>query len=143
MHTKHTNTIKSNAAKAVIDFTETLAGVRKVMEEAHNELQRVMSDAQADLIGALDTTTDARIYDGHTMREVIERLKEVAKTATMENANFDRLFDKKPEGITNETEYVKERTELWRNSWVVHPLEGIIKVLETAAIYDEQGRRNI
>ena len=74
----------------------------------------------------------------HISAKELAILKEVARTATMGNASF---------GFPNETvlasresfgefenltvdELIKARTKIWRDSWIVSPLEDLIAKLE-------------
>ena len=72
-----------------------------------------------------------KLPKGFPVREreaLLSELRELLRIARMESANFDNhplgreiAFDpQKP------TEYVREITRLWRNSWLVHPLEKLI-----------------
>lgn len=47
---------------------------------------------------------------------LLNYLKEVRKTATMKNADF--------------SEELKEKTRLWRDSWIIYPLDEAILMLE-------------
>ncbi|MBD3407008.1 MAG: hypothetical protein GF411_12895 [Candidatus Lokiarchaeota archaeon] len=55
------------------------------------------------------------------IEEIIYRLIEVRDTATMKRMNV---------GTVEETEKIKELTEKWRNTWLVTPLDEIIKTLK-------------
>lgn len=52
----------------------------------------------------------------YDLRRVLSIVREVQETATMENADFD--------------ESIKERTELWRSTWLIRPLDVAIGLLE-------------
>lgn len=54
------------------------------------------------------------------LKKIIAHLKEVRKTATMENAGFNPSFDS----------IIKEETKIWRDTWLIIPLDEIIKELE-------------
>ncbi len=55
---------------------------------------------------------------------IVRRLKEVNQTATMESANFDGI------GNTQRvTPMIREKTSLWRGSWIIAPIDGIIAEL--------------
>ena len=50
-------------------------------------------------------------------RRLLSIAKEARKSALMDNADF--------------SEELKEETRLYRNTWIVHPLDQIIAALET------------
>jgi hypothetical protein len=54
--------------------------------------------------------------------KLLEELREVRKTATMESASFG--FDKALDAI------IKEKTRLWRETWIIAPLDRAIRLLE-------------
>lgn len=55
----------------------------------------------------------------------IEKLKKIRETMTMENASFSM-------DIT-EDRNIKEKTRIWRETWILPPLDTIIKKLEERA----------
>lgn len=64
---------------------------------------------------------------------LIEDLKEVHAAASMERANFNNLG--RPTSTIELTEasvneFIKERTRLYRDSWIKGPLERQIKIFE-------------
>jgi hypothetical protein len=68
----------------------------------------------------------------------LARLREIARTATMETAGFGFPTEKitAPRdtfGPTEEmtiNELIKARTKIWRDSWIVDPLTSIINKIE-------------
>lgn len=70
---------------------------------------------------------------------LITELKELLVIAKMERANFDHYpaeevvanFIKGEPNPTTVTDFIKERTELWRKSWLIGPLEALIERYET------------
>ena len=57
--------------------------------------------------------------------EELAQLREVARTATMRTANFNGM------DLPGDTDaLIKSRTELWRYSWIVNPLQEIISAIE-------------
>ena len=61
-------------------------------------------------------------------RALLSELRELHRTATMESANFD--------GSNREhrTEFIREKTQLWRETWLISPLEKLIERYERALI---------
>lgn len=56
---------------------------------------------------------------------VLSKLREALRAAQMNDANFD--------GISNssrETQFIRERTRLYRESWIIEPLQQAIAELE-------------
>ena len=66
------------------------------------------------------------------LERIIDRLKEVERSSTMKNANFDLLSRdaKYPTTSKEVTPFIKKVTKLWRYSWLTDPLKDIIKELE-------------
>lgn len=58
---------------------------------------------------------------------LISELKEIARVAKMETANFGGMG-----GGSDPTDFIRERTRLWRNSWIISPLEALIERYEQA-----------
>lgn len=58
---------------------------------------------------------------------LLSELEELRRVATMESANF---------GSDETTESIKRQTDLWRNSWLIAPLERLIKRYETGEGYN-------
>lgn len=56
-------------------------------------------------------------------REIMRRLKEIRRTATMSTASFG-FNDKEL------TSLIREETRIWRNSWIIYPLDAIIAEFE-------------
>lgn len=66
-------------------------------------------------------------------RIILRKLREVRKTATMESASFYLPKEKEDwlkMGNDADTEKIREATRLWRQSWILHPLNEVIKDLE-------------
>lgn len=73
-------------------------------------------------------------------QHVIDRLKKIRQTATMNNASFGfphdtvththHFEDTKTE---HPDDYIKEKTRLWRLSWIIEPLDEVIAWAEGAA----------
>ncbi len=67
-------------------------------------------------------------------RIILSKLRETRRTATMENASF--CLDNKGElkywkmGNDDDTARIRESTKLWRQSWLLYPLDEVIKELE-------------
>lgn len=86
------------------------------------------------------------------MQALLRRLREARKAATMEHAGFDDLggstlvrFCPNPIAASlprtdpeNETEYIKQRTALYRQSWIIGPIDEAIALVEA-----EQSRRRV
>ena len=49
-------------------------------------------------------------------QKILKMLREIRECATMESADFSKS--------------IKEQTELWRESWIISPLDEVIKMLE-------------
>ena len=68
------------------------------------------------------------------LERIIERLKDVERTSTMNNANFNPLGScapmKYPTKSKEVTPFIKKATSRWRASWITEPLQDIIKQLE-------------
>lgn len=61
--------------------------------------------------------------------QIIQQLREIRNIATMENASFRVGDDPGPFGA-DVTDLVRQATRLWRNSWIVGPLDELIAELE-------------
>lgn len=48
-------------------------------------------------------------------------LQDALRSARMEDANFDDVG-----GVKKETEYIKEKTRLYRQSWIISPIERVL-----------------
>jgi hypothetical protein len=57
---------------------------------------------------------------------LLSELRELHKDAMMKNANFSRGSKENP------TKFIKERTHLWRRTWLIIPLERLIERYERA-----------
>ncbi len=67
------------------------------------------------------------------LERIIERLKDIERDSTMGNANFDPMGSasmKYPIKNKEVTPFIKEATRIWRASWIIEPLQDIIKQLE-------------
>ncbi len=67
------------------------------------------------------------------IERLVTRLKEVKRDSTMKTANFVPFLTEKttyPKTGEEIDRLIKERTELWRRSWLTDPLTEIIKDLE-------------
>ena len=60
------------------------------------------------------------------VERIVDRLKEVLEASTMERADFDGCGDKEK----TKTSFIKERTRLYRQSWLIQPLEKAISDLQ-------------
>lgn len=65
-------------------------------------------------------------------REVLELLNRALIDAQMERANFNSLIplENLPKTEGEVTEFIKGRTRLYRESWIVSPLKQAIKLIE-------------
>jgi len=70
------------------------------------------------------------------MEKILSKLREIQRISTMKTSDFSYHFciDYEEFGFpTKEKEvnkFIKGRTKLWRNSWIVDPLKEIIKEIE-------------
>ena len=65
------------------------------------------------------------------LRDIHKRLREIKRVSTMETADFDGISTKGVYIQTGKkTKFIKEQTELWRESWITSPLHWIIRELE-------------
>ena len=67
------------------------------------------------------------------LERIINGLKDVERTSTMKNANFNPhgcMPMKYPTKSTEVTPFIKKATRLWRATWITDPLQDIIKRLE-------------
>lgn len=65
------------------------------------------------------------------VRALIEELKELLDVAEMKSANFDSPFDSPltnsvPIDPQRPTEFIRDRTRIWRQSWLIRPLQALI-----------------
>ena len=65
----------------------------------------------------------------HELQEMKHELERVRRTATMEHSSFENITSSAthviPEGEVND--FVRDRTRLWRQTWLVHPLDEMIE----------------
>lgn len=78
------------------------------------------------------------LYDKNNPRtKLLEVLYEVRDTATMERSGFGQIHQPQNPGYPTEegqvTDFIRERTDLWRRSWIIGPLNGVIDSLEVGA----------
>jgi hypothetical protein len=64
--------------------------------------------------------------------ELIKQLREIRNIATMKDARFHIGDEPFPFGAEC-TDLIRAATRLWRDSWIVGPLDELIKELESAA----------
>ena len=63
---------------------------------------------------------------------IVAKIEDVISCAEHKNANFDGLsppgdpWEKGAHGYDTATDFINERTRLFRNSWLVSPLEGVL-----------------
>lgn len=60
------------------------------------------------------------------LNRLIDKLKELRRISTMETANFD-IFNPQT------TIFIKETTRLYRESWLIEPLDRLIEEFEKLA----------
>lgn len=68
------------------------------------------------------------------VKNILRRLENIRRTATMENASFYLNKENKDwlkMGNEADTNKIKEATHLWRSSWIILPLDEVIKELES------------
>lgn len=70
--------------------------------------------------------------DAMRKREILEILNRVLVDTRMERAGFSQLHTKGPFPATEGevTEFIKERTRIYRESWIISPLERAIRLIE-------------
>lgn len=75
-------------------------------------------------------------------RELLAEAKEARRAATMQNMSVGwpgetlskvGTFAGDEDGITTPDEYIRSKTRLYRESWIIGPLDRIIAELEKAA----------
>lgn len=68
----------------------------------------------------------------YAQRALLATLRQVVTDAKMGNASFSQLTSKGPFPTTEAevTEFIKQRTRLYRESWIIGPLEELISELE-------------
>lgn len=76
--------------------------------------------------------SDFRPMYKHELQKLKTELEVVRRTATMENARFGNITSNAthvvPEGEI--TDFVRDQTRLWRDTWLVHPLDEMIERVE-------------
>jgi hypothetical protein len=71
------------------------------------------------------------------LQALISELKQIAKVARMESCDFGSIGNASI-GNKNPTQFIRERTKLWRHSWIIGPLEELIDRYEKAL--EKEGR---
>lgn len=75
-------------------------------------------------------------------RLLLAELKEARRAATLESASFEwdgetvttrGSFASDEDGIETPTNYIRRKTRLYRESWLIGPLDRVIEELEKAA----------
>jgi len=65
------------------------------------------------------------------IEKVIREIKEALRSSRMETANFSDMNQKLTILKQKEvTEFIKNRTRLYRDAWITAPLERALKILE-------------
>ena len=66
------------------------------------------------------------------LNEIISILRDVKRDSKMEHANFNDLIGTPEQNIvsTNCTEFIKNKTQRFRDSWITSPVEECIEILE-------------
>lgn len=65
-------------------------------------------------------------------RRLIKILEQAHFDATMEQASFSRIntTDSLPKSENEVTAFIRERTRIWRQSWILSPLEEALKIIK-------------
>ena len=63
-------------------------------------------------------------------REVLAQLREALAAAEMERADFDAYMDTVTLEHGQVTTFIRERTRIYRDSWIIAPLKRAIKEIE-------------
>ena len=65
-------------------------------------------------------------------REVLGLLNQVLVDAQMERASFSQIATKGPFPTTEAevTAFIKERTRIYRESWIISPIKRVIELVE-------------
>ncbi len=72
-------------------------------------------------------------------QELLKCIQEAKETATMETAGFDSIgrcddpSDSPQEAGESVTSFIRRRTRIWRESWLVVPLERAERILKENA----------
>lgn len=67
--------------------------------------------------------------------ELLKIVNEVIRTAKMESCSFNSICGEGQPLPTSEkevTEFIKQRTDLWRETWIINELEKVAAELKTA-----------
>lgn len=65
--------------------------------------------------------------------EILREVRDAIRAATMEGAGFNALGDSEyhlPKDEEEVNAFIKNRTKLYRQSWIIGPLERVVKHLE-------------
>ena len=62
-----------------------------------------------------------------TSASLLKQLKEIRRISTMETASFGDIYSPT---YKDETENIKRLTRLWRETWIIDPIDAIIKQIE-------------
>lgn len=68
-----------------------------------------------------------------TIKDILKTLKEIRLDSTMKRAGFGSVIGENAPYPKNEhevTTFIKKRTKVWREAWLIEPLDKIIKQLE-------------
>jgi len=74
------------------------------------------------------------------VKKIESMLLEILESATMNNCNFSLGGNGLPTCEADVDKFIKERTELWRESWVVEPIKMVLREMnkeQTEAIERE------
>jgi hypothetical protein len=67
-------------------------------------------------------------------KQIIEDLEDALKSASFENTGFKNLWseenDPLPKTEKEVDEFIKRRTRLYRETWIIHPIERALKALK-------------
>jgi hypothetical protein len=66
-------------------------------------------------------------------RKIIKELEEIERISTMKDSRFSSIIaEDLPKNESEVDNFIRKRTELWRNTWITNPLSEIIKELKEA-----------
>jgi len=71
-----------------------------------------------------------KTFEDYEIENLVKHLKKALKQNQYEKANFDKLNDPIPKGLTEVTSLIKERTKLYRRTWIDLPIIEALKILE-------------
>ena len=76
--------------------------------------------------------SDFRPMYKRELKKLKTELEVVRRTATMEHSHFENITSNATHTVNERevTDFVRERTRLWRESWLVHPLDVMIERIE-------------